>query len=301
MRHPLLALLIFPGIAVCQTTSVPAAPSATERDRQCRDILETALNDKNPDTRKQAAIALSLVGNTMPFPARLESLLSDKDVEVRLAAVASLSDLPDKEAIPPLHKALNDEVPEVSFAAARSLWGLKDPEGKKALLAILSGEAKASSGYFAKQKRDALRMMHTPKTMFLFALRTGAGFAPVPGLGEGISSMQALLSDPSVSGRATAALLLEKENDPETQVALKEALVDKDWSVRAAAVHALVMHDNPAFQADIVPLLEDKTEGVRLRAAAGYLRLETVRNSPRPAASKIRKRPIKKTPPQPQQ
>jgi hypothetical protein len=59
------------------------------------------------------------------------------------------------------------------------------------------------------------------------------------------------------------------------------------------------MHDNPAFQADIVPLLDDKTEGVRLRAAAGYLRLETVRNSPKPAASKTRKRPVKKTPPQP--
>ena len=109
-----------------------------------------------------------------------------------------------------LHKALNDEVPEVSFAAARSLWALNDPDGKKALLSILSGESKASSGYFAKQKRDALRMMHTPKPMFLFALKTGAGLAPVPGLGEGVSSMEALLSDPSVSGRATAALLLER-------------------------------------------------------------------------------------------
>ena len=76
-------------------------------------------------------------------------------------------------------------MPEVSFAAARSLWALDDPDGKKALLSILSGESKASSGYFAKQKRDALRMMHTPKPMFLFALKTGAGFAPVPGLGAG--------------------------------------------------------------------------------------------------------------------
>ena len=91
-------------------------------------------------------------------------------------------------------------------------------------------------------------MMHTPKPMFLFALRTGAGFAPVPGLGEGISSMQALLSDPSVSGRATAALLLEKDKDPQTLAALKEALQDKDWSVRAAAVHALVLRDEPAFE-----------------------------------------------------
>ena len=112
--------------------------------------------------------------------------------------------------------------------------------------------------------------------------------------------MQALLSDPSVSGRATAALLLEREQDPETLEALKEALEDKEWSVRAAAVHALVLRDDPAFQADIVPLLDDKTQAVRLRAAAGYLRLETIKNSPKREPPKTRKRQVSKTPPKPQ-
>ncbi len=299
MRKTLLISLLWPAIALCQTPPA-GAPAAAGREQQCQDILEKALKDKNPDTRKQAAIALSLVGSTDPFPSQLEALLDDKDVEVRLAAVASISDLKNSRTVPALHKALNDEVPEVSFAAARSLWALRDPEGKKALLSILSGESKASSGYFAKQKRDALRMMHTPKPMFLFAVRTGAGFAPVPGLGAGVSSMQALLSDPSVSGRATAALLLEKEKDPETLAALKDALEDKDWSVRAAAVHALVLRDEPAFQADIIPLLDDKTEGVRLRAAAGYLRLETVKNTRKRAPRRTRRPQVKKTAAKPQ-
>jgi HEAT repeat protein len=285
MRKTLLVSLLWPAIVLCQTNRV----------QDCKDILNRALQDKNPDTRKQAAIALSLVGSADPYASQLEALLDDKDVEVRLAAVASLSDLKNGRTITALHKALKDEVPEVSFAAARSLWALHDPEGKKALLSILSGESKAESGYFAKQKRDALRMMHTPKPMFMFALRTGAGLAPVPGLGAGVSSMQDLLSDPAVSGRATAALLLEKENDPQTLAALKEALQDKEWSVRAAAVHALVLRDAPAFQPDIVPLLDDKTEAVRLRAAAGYLRLDTVKTEP-----KFRKQPINKTPSKPQ-
>jgi HEAT repeat protein len=294
MRHLLLALLLWPAVAICQTSAAPsAAPEPTNRGQQSQDILDKALNDKNPDTRKQAAIALSLVGSIEPFLAKLEALLDDKDVEVRLSAIASLSEIKNKRIVPALHKALNDDVPEVSFAAARSLWALKDPDGKKALLSILSGESKASSGFFAKQKRDALRMMHTPKPMFMFALRTGAGLAPVPGLGAGVSSMQALLSDPTVSGRATAALLLEMDNDPETLAALKESLQAKDWSVRAAAVHALVMRDEPQFQTDVIPLLDDKTEAVRMRAAAGYLRLETVKNTPKPAPAKARKRPAK--------
>ncbi len=292
MRKPLLVSFLWPAMAICQTAPAPAPAAPPSRDQQCRDILEKALTDKNPDTRKQAAIALSLVGSTEPYPSRLESLLDDKDVEVRLATIASFADVKNDRTIPALHKALNDDVPEVSFAAARSLWALNDPDGKKALLSIVSGESKASSGYFAKQKRDALRMMHIPKTMFLFAVRTGAGFAPVPGLGAGIASMQALLSDPSVSGRATAVLLLEKDQDPQTLIAEKDALLDKDWSVRAAAVHALVLRDDPAFQADILPLIDDKNEAVRLRVAAGYLRLETIKNRP-----VRRRRPVKKAPP----
>jgi len=301
MRISCLILLLWPAVAICQTAPAPPPPVPSARAHQSEEILDTALKDKNPDTRKQAAIALSLVGSTEPFPSQLVSLLDDKDVEVRLSAVASLSELKNSQSIPALHKALNDDVPEVSFAAARSLWALNDPDGKKALLAILSGESKASSGYIAKQKREALRMMHTPKTMFLFAVRTGAGFAPVPGLGQGISSMQALLSDPSVSGRATAALLLEKDKDPQTLAALKEALQDKDWSVRAAAVHALVLRDDPAFQTDITPLLDDKTEAVRLRAAAGFLRLETIKNTPKPEPPKpTRKRQVQKAAPKTQ-
>jgi HEAT repeat protein len=295
MRHALLVVLLTPALAICQTTPATAPASGSSgRDQQCQDILEKALQDKNPDTRKQAAIALSLAGSTEPFPSELETMLDDKDVEVRLAAISSLAEIKNGRTVAALHKALNDDVPEVSFAAARALWALNDPEGKKVLLSVLSGETKASSGYIAKQKRDALRMLHTPKTTLLFAVKQGAGLTPIPGLGQGVSSMEALLSDPSVSGRATAALLLENDKDAATLAALKGALTDKDWSVRAAGVHALVLRDDPAFQADIVPLLDDKNEGVRLRAAAGYMRLEDVKSKPNTVP---RKRRVTKTGP----
>ena len=221
-------------------------------------------------------VALSLTGAREPYLGMLESALQDKDVQVRLAAVASLSDLDGKETTDALKKALQDDVPEVSFAAAKALWTRKDPEGRDALMDVLSGETKAASGFLTREKRNALRMMQTPKTMFLFAMRVGAGLAPVPGLGTGVASMQALLSDPATSGRAAAALLLETDSSPATIAALRDALRAKEWSVRAAAVHALAMHDDPSMKPVILPLVDDRNQQVRLRAAAGWLRLDLV-------------------------
>jgi len=269
MTRNLLLSLMVATAALCQSVS--------SNDEQSRAILDKALKESNPDTRKQAVIALSLAGTSEPFLSQVESMLDDKDVEVRLAAVASLVDLPSDRTTVKLHKALNDDVPEVSFAAARALWTLNDPEGKAALFSILSGETKATTGFFPKQKREAMRMMHTPRTMFMFALVTGANFAPVPGVGAGIASMQGILSDAGVSGRATVALLFGTEKNAATLQALRDALSDKDWSVRAAAVHSLALWNDPSLQPDIVPLLDDKKEAVRLRAAAGYLRLELIK------------------------
>jgi HEAT repeat protein len=275
---PLLVLL----------TAIPAAPderTATE-EAHARDLIQKAVHDRNPDTRKQVAVALSLGGAREPFISILESLIEDRDVETRLAAVSSLAEFKSSQTQAVLHKALDDDVPEVGFAAAKALYNENDPAGKQALLSVLSGETKVASGFLTKQKRDALRMVHTPKTMFMFAVKTGIGFAPVPGLGEGISSMQGILSDPGVSGRAMAALLLGKEKDKATLDALRESLMDKDASVRAAAVHSIALRNDLSLQSDLVPMMEDKKESVRLRAAAGYLRLQLVRGGRRPATQK---------------
>ena len=216
-------------------------------------------------------------------------MLDDKDLEVRLATITSLVDLKNKRTVPELQKALDSEVPEVSFAAAKALWTLNEPTGREALISVLSGETKVSSGFVTKQKREALRMVHTPKTMFMFAVKTGAGFAPVPGLGMGISSLQGILSDPGVSGRAATALLLGADKDPAVLQALLDALQDKDWSVRAAAVHAIALRDDPALEKELIPLFDDKNGAVRVRAAASYLRLEWIRSTARKTALKPKK------------
>ncbi|MCU1338579.1 MAG: lyase domain protein repeat-containing protein [Bryobacterales bacterium] len=276
MRSFLVVLVFLTSGVFGQTPVSKSSPASVDR---ARSIIDDSLKDKNPDTRKHAVQALSLISPREPYLSQLEVMLDDKDVEVRLATITSLVDLQSKRTIVTLQKALDSDVPEVSFAAAKALWTLNEPAGREALISVLSGETKTSSGFITKQKRDALRMLHTPKTMFLFALRQGANFAPVPGLGAGVSSLQGILSDPSVSGRAATALLLSSDPSPEVLQALQDALADADWSVRAAAVHSIALRNDPAMTAELGPLLDDKKEAVRVRAAAGYLRLEAIEST----------------------
>ncbi|HYO83645.1 MAG TPA: HEAT repeat domain-containing protein [Bryobacteraceae bacterium] len=270
------AVLVF---ATMLASPLHAAEASYAKAEQ---LLQHGLESRNPDTRKVAVAALSLAASREPFRTRLRSMLSDKDAEVRLAALAGLSEVKHPAVATELRKMLDDEVPEVSFAAAKALWSLNDPSGKRALMAVVGGESKASSGYLSRQKREALRMMHTPRTALLFAARQSAGFAPIPGLGGGISSMQAILTDPEVSGRAAAALLLAQRADPATLQAFREALTQKDSSLRAAAVHALALTNSRKFRNDVAPLMDDEKEAVRLRAAAAYIRL-----SPAPRARAV--------------
>lgn len=245
-------------------------------DAQCTETLHTALIAHNPDTRMQAVVALSLASDRSPLMPLLGGMTDDKDVQVRLAVVASLAEVRTKAATDALHKLLLDSVPEVSFAAAKALLNLHDPAGKQTLLWVAQGDSKTSSGYITSEMRQAWRMLHTPSTTLLYAVRQGIGFVPVPGLGQGIASMEALLTDPGTSGRATAVLLLGKEKDPDILPALKDALHDKNWTVRAAAVHSLALRDDPRLKDDLRPLLKDEREGVRLRSAAAFLRLSAV-------------------------
>src|SRR5580704_2882491 len=138
---------------------------------------------QNARTRAHAVESLGLVSATEPWLSELQGMIDDKDVEVRLAAIASLVDLKGSGTILTLLKALDSNVPEVSFAAAKALWALNEPAGRDALFSVLDRETRSKSGFITKEKRDALRMMHTPRTFFFFAVVESANLAHVPGVG----------------------------------------------------------------------------------------------------------------------
>src|ERR1700736_5711253 len=105
-QRPLVLVLIWSALFVGH---VAAATDAT--DMHCNDILRQALAASNPETRRQAVLALSIVGAR--FVSVLQYMLQDADVQVRLATVESLADVQTKRATAALRMALDDEVPEV--------------------------------------------------------------------------------------------------------------------------------------------------------------------------------------------
>jgi HEAT repeat protein len=173
--------------------------------------------------------------------------------------------------IPSLQKALKDPVPEVEMAAALALYGLKQPEGKTFLMNVLEGKQKATSGFMSSEKRSLARMTHTPTTTLLGMV---ANEFTLPGLGSGMESAVGLSADPASMASSSVIFSLAKDkNDPAVWAALVAALGDKEWAIRAAAVHVIALHDDPALLGKIAPLMDDKKDQVSFRAAAAYIRL----------------------------
>ena len=104
-------------IVLLPLTVALASQGGAATESQCAEILQHALESKNPETRMQAVAALSLAAVNGKLFDQLKDMLQDKDAEVRQAVVASLADIKSANATAALRTALEDAVPEVSFAA----------------------------------------------------------------------------------------------------------------------------------------------------------------------------------------
>ncbi len=253
----------------------PAAPQTRESTpvRHARAVLDQGAADGDPDTRREVAVALGLLARHDSSGKLLEKLAADKDHLVREAALVSIGELRDPALAKPAKDALDDDVPEVAFAAARTLFKLHQPEGRQLLMEIVEKEASAKTGFIRAKVRDVVRRMKRPKSAALFVVQQGIGFVPVPGLGEGFSAMNSLVSDPDFSARATALLVLSSDRSPEVRTAIEEAFNDGDWSMRAAATQIAASRNERNWRFRVVPLFEDTNRRVRFRAAAAFLRL----------------------------
>src|SRR5581483_4147505 len=177
LRSFLVAALVF---------TCPLSGRNDSTVQAARSTLMDGLHDRDPKTRKQAVLAIGLIARGEGAVAFVQPMLSDSDVQVRIAAIGSLADLGDPATVPSLETALEkDPVPEVEFAAAKALWLFHNSQGKEALLAVLAGREQARSNPFRREFRKLMRSFSTPKGTMLLAFNYGVGFLPVPGIGAG--------------------------------------------------------------------------------------------------------------------
>lgn len=263
----LLALTISAG-------AFPAPISESITVLTAQNIIEVGLDSKDPTVRVLAIRATGMIAKSESVRKRLEGLLRDKNPSVRITATESLADLDFHQSIPILLNLLkNDPVPEVQFAAAKALYKLKAPDGKETLEDILDQRIKASSSALQKEKRHFLANFYSVHSTTAFLLDQGGGFVPLPGVGMGLGEVAHLMNDASLSPRANVILILGRDKSADIDQLLRDSLHDTDWTVRASAALMIALTARKNLRDDLIPLLSDREQRVRFRAAGAYLHL----------------------------
>jgi len=207
-----------------------------------------------------------------------EGALQDKDPDIRAQAATTLGAMKYRPAIRLLHHALQDKAPQVSFAAARSLWELGDFSGRQVLLDVLEGTKGTSDGLVDSNVRDMHRKLKNKKGLVVMGAERGASELMGP-LSFGMPLIKQQFVGSPNAARAAIANLLARHPDRETLQALKVALMDRDWEVRASAAQAIGKLGRPETAKWLEYSLEDGKPIVRYAAAAGILRITSGRTS----------------------
>jgi HEAT repeat protein len=270
----LLALAVMAPLTALRA----AAPNDSDDVLTATNIIDVGLASKDPSVRVEAISATGMVAKSEPVRKQIEGFLSDKDVNVRVAATETLADLgPDASSTQALENVLNtDPVPEIQFAAAKALYKLKDPKGQEALENILYEKITTKSGLLTREKRRVSSSFHSVHGATVFILETGGGLVPVPGAGAGLGELGHLMSDTALTPRATIVVLLGREHNVGADNLLRFSLKDKDWTVRASAALMIALTARKDMRQYIAPLLSDSDQKVRFRAAGAYLHLSGV-------------------------
>jgi len=236
-------------------------------------MFEAAAKSESTAGRETGIRALGLLRGKARARELAEGALDDPKPEVRIAAAAALEEMHAVESIPKLQKVLSDEKISVVMAAAHALRSMKDDASAYAVyFDVLTGGQRP--GGLVQQQLDTLR---NPKELAMIGLQTGIGYVPFAGIGWDAWRYTHKKNPHPV--KAIAASFLAHDPDPATGVALAEAIKDKDWIVRAAAIEALAQRGDPAFEGKIEYSFFDANAHVRYTAAAAVIRLSEIAKS----------------------
>lgn len=246
------------------------------------ETLAHGVQDQNAVKRTQAITAAGTIKGNTRARQLIETALGDKDPAVRVVAATTLGEMEDHKAIPALKGALDDDSPDVAFAVAQALWDLGDRSPRDLLLEVMAGERGDSPGLVRGKMRDARSKMHNKAGLALMGLKQGASMFLGP-FGMGIGVVEELMKDNRATARALTATMLADDSSPQSYESLTQALHDKNWAVRVAAAKALGGRGNKAAIPDLLGHVQDSDErdAVRYTASASIVRLGTKRAKPR--------------------
>jgi HEAT repeat protein len=254
------------------TVMVPQSRAVSGEQRAWA-MFEAAAKSNSTTGREIGIRALGLLRGNSHARELAEGALEDPKPEVRVAAASALEEMHAVESIPKLQKMLSDGKISVVMAAAHALRSLKDDSSAYAVyFDILTGGRKPAG--MVEQQLDTLR---NPRELAKIGLETGIGYVPFAGIGWDAWRYTHKKNPHPV--RAIAASFLAHDPDPATGVALAEAIKDKDWIVRAAAIEALAQRGDPAFEGRIEYSFFDANAHVRYTAAAAVIRLSEIARS----------------------
>jgi HEAT repeat protein len=195
---------------------------------------------------------------------------SDKELDVRTAALLAAGQTKNHALIPAMRALLDDKEPQVAFAAASTLWKIGDHSGEDLLAAVVNGERKANPSLVHGGMHQANREMHDPEAMAKLGVMEGASMLLGP-FGFGITAYEYIKKNGGDSARVIAIEEISQLHTSEVQKVLLGALTDKDPTVRAAAAKAVCVYKDTDTQKDIAMLFGDSKRPVQLEGAAAYL------------------------------
>ncbi|MGH9430018.1 MAG: HEAT repeat domain-containing protein [Terriglobia bacterium] len=273
-------VLLFPGFLVCKSS----------REQAWSTLLDGAA-DSNPIKRTQALTALGTIGAERPALEAIEKGLHDKDIYVRLTAVAALGETRSPHSLQELRRALDDDAPQVRFVAARTLWESGNWSGRSVLIRVLSGEKQKNATGFVKSKVQSARDgLYDRSALAKMGITEGAGALLGP-FSMGVGFAEDLLKDKNAPQQVIAAELLAKDRSPESLSELEATLADKNGAVRAAAARALGDRRDRHALPKLEMMLDDKSQAAKFMAAASIVRLTRPRaRRTIPAPPKTQKR-----------
>lgn len=233
-----------------------------EADRDVPGLVK-ALQYQDDEVRLRAIAALSNVSSADACP-DLISCLKDNNEKIRGACVTTLVAM-GESALPLLFNAMGDQSWLVRKGAADALtrlrWSPDDDEIKVCFLFAqgswdeLAGFKKKAIPYLVEGLRDENAGIRKGAARALGSIGDPDGFEP----------LTRALSDPDPDVRGPAALALGELRDPRAIPFLINLFYDANATIRNEAADALATIGTPAFE-PLVAALSDSKTGARLAA-----------------------------------